>query len=67
MSHRRNIYVPDPAIWERISQAAEAVGESVSEYMLAAAVMRIHEDTDAPDMTPEEWRRISRRVEGALR
>lgn len=54
-----------PEDWERIRQAAEAAGESVSAYVVAAALARA-ESGDAP-LTPAEVRRFCRRVEGALR
>lgn len=62
---RRQIYVPDPATWARIEQAAGAAGESVSAYLLTAGLARAEGELGS-EMTPARWRAISEQVARAL-
>ncbi len=38
---QKNIYIPDDGTWDRIVAAADAAGESTSEYLRRAAAERI--------------------------
>lgn len=63
MKKGRPVYCRDPADWDRIRARAEAVGKSVSEFVMTCA---LHDATPPPTsplvLTPEEQRDLCRNI-----
>ncbi len=63
MKRGRPVYCRDPADWDRIRARAEAVGMSVSEFVITCALQDGTPPLTSPlVLTPEEQRDLSRNV-----